>query len=226
MNNLKKLRKERGISQREVAAQLGIAQNSYSRYENGSRQPDIEQLNKLADFFGVSVDVILGREESSDTTPLKVIDPSDFPPKVLTSTPMPDLDRETVKIPILGCVRAGYDYFAEENIEGFMYVEDRLKATYPDAFCLRVTGDSMEPTLSHGDILICSPNVRVRTGDLAIICVNGDIGTVKRVRIDRTGITLIPDNKQYKERKYTPEQVESYPVTIQAKVLECRRRFI
>lgn len=67
--------------------------------------------------------------------------------------------------------------------------------------------------------------MEVRSGDLAIVCINGDAGTVKRVRLGPGGITLIPTNKKYPEIHYSPEEVEALPVTIQSKVVEYRRQY-
>lgn len=61
---LEELRKEKRITQRELAAKLGIARTTYSGYENGTRQPDQRTLNKIADYFGVSVDYLLGRTKT------------------------------------------------------------------------------------------------------------------------------------------------------------------
>ncbi|WP_121614755.1 helix-turn-helix domain-containing protein [Virgibacillus halodenitrificans] len=57
-NNLKQMRKERGIKQKFVAEQLGISPNYYSQIENGHRQPQIEHLLKLRCIFSVSLDDI------------------------------------------------------------------------------------------------------------------------------------------------------------------------
>ncbi len=64
-NRLKLLRKERGLLQKDVAEHLNIAVSTYSYWENGKFEPDQESLSKLADFFGVSADYLLGREEKS-----------------------------------------------------------------------------------------------------------------------------------------------------------------
>ena len=56
-------RKLNKLTQRQVAEFLGIAQPSYIRYENGSSQPTLETLVKLADYFDVSVDYLLGRTD-------------------------------------------------------------------------------------------------------------------------------------------------------------------
>ena len=56
-------RKLNGLTQRDVADRLGIAQPSYIRYENGTSEPNLENLVKLADLFDVSSDYLLGRKE-------------------------------------------------------------------------------------------------------------------------------------------------------------------
>lgn len=58
---LKELRKTKNLTQAEVAANLGISAQVFSRYERGDHEPDNKMLCKLADFFGVSVDELLGR---------------------------------------------------------------------------------------------------------------------------------------------------------------------
>lgn len=65
MKNLKALRKTKKLTQAEVAEELGIETNTYSRYENGTRSPSIDVLNKLADYFDTTVDYIIGRTDIS-----------------------------------------------------------------------------------------------------------------------------------------------------------------
>lgn len=62
MLKLKELRTEKKLKQLEVANFLGITSQAYGNYESGKRQPDPENLLKLADYFNVSVDYLLGRE--------------------------------------------------------------------------------------------------------------------------------------------------------------------
>ena len=63
MNNLRKLRKSKGLTQTEIAQFIGITQNSYSYWENDKVKIDNASIVKLADFFGVSVDYLLGRDD-------------------------------------------------------------------------------------------------------------------------------------------------------------------
>ncbi|MET3508429.1 helix-turn-helix domain-containing protein [Halalkalibacter oceani] len=58
------LRKQKGISQYELADRLGFSRGKLANYEQGSRQPDYDTLNKIADFFDVSVDYLLGRTDN------------------------------------------------------------------------------------------------------------------------------------------------------------------
>ncbi len=60
--NLKQFRLIKGVSQKEVSSCLGCSPVAYSRYETGEREPSLAMLGKLADYFGVSTDCILGRE--------------------------------------------------------------------------------------------------------------------------------------------------------------------
>lgn len=66
-DRLRSLRKIKGLSQTEAAKKLGFARTTYSNYEAGNREPDNETLQKIADFFEVSTDYLLGRTD--DPTP-------------------------------------------------------------------------------------------------------------------------------------------------------------
>lgn len=67
MKNLKKLRKQRKISQLKLALDLGMNQNSISRYENCQREADYMTLIMIADYFDVSIDYLIGREDKHNS---------------------------------------------------------------------------------------------------------------------------------------------------------------
>ena len=73
MERLKELRKEKKLTQTQVGNYLGITVSAYGNYELGQREPSIDMLLKLADYFGVTVDYLLGRETNTATSvePLK-----------------------------------------------------------------------------------------------------------------------------------------------------------
>lgn len=64
--NLKKIRLEKGLTQRQVADYIGCAPSVYSRYETGDREPSIDILIQLSHYFSVTIDCIVGNEAPSD----------------------------------------------------------------------------------------------------------------------------------------------------------------
>ena len=60
---LKEIRKARGISQLKLAMDLNTNQNTISRYETGEREPGIKELIRIADYFNISIDYLLGRTD-------------------------------------------------------------------------------------------------------------------------------------------------------------------
>lgn len=64
MKNLKTLRESKGLSQLQLALKLGLDQNTVSRYENGQREADYQTPIMFADFFDVSTDYLIGRNEN------------------------------------------------------------------------------------------------------------------------------------------------------------------
>ena len=67
--NIRNLRIDNGYTQKEVAQQLGISQNTYSQYEVGVLNYPVDTLMILADFYGVSVDYLLGRTNRKEPYP-------------------------------------------------------------------------------------------------------------------------------------------------------------
>ncbi|SIQ88477.1 helix-turn-helix domain-containing protein [Domibacillus enclensis] len=74
---LKSLRKERKLTQEELGKRVNVTKVSISGYENGKRSPDTETLQKLADFFDVSTDYLLGRSEHKTTVEIEKSEPTD-----------------------------------------------------------------------------------------------------------------------------------------------------
>lgn len=72
MLKLKETREARGYTQDEIANYLGVSRPTYTRYEQGTRECSFETLKKIADFFDVSIDYLLGREISSNHPDPKV----------------------------------------------------------------------------------------------------------------------------------------------------------
>ena len=129
-----------------------------------------------------------------------------------------------MKIPVLGDVRAGLPMEAVENILDYEEISSDM-AAHGDYFALRIRGDSMEPRIHEGDVVIVRRQPDVDSGDLAIVLVNGDSATIKRVRKLSDGIMLIPFNPSYEPIYYDVSTCASLPVQILGRVVELRAKF-
>lgn len=67
-NKLKELRKTTTLTQSEFAKKIDVARTTYAMYEQGNREPDYETLRKIADYFGVTTDYLLGRSDTPQPT--------------------------------------------------------------------------------------------------------------------------------------------------------------
>lgn len=196
-----KLRKERDLQQKEVAAAIGMNRIVLNRIELGKRPLRDDEAVALADFFHVTTDYLL---------------------KGVTAQPR---DKEGVRIPVLGRVVAGIPIEAVEEILDYEEITPELAAT-GEFFALQVKGDSMEPTLRDGDIVIVKKQPTVDSGDIAIVLVNGNDATVKEIKESPAGITLIGHNVAvYTPHFYSNHDIESLPIQIIGKVVEMRRKF-
>ena len=113
---------------------------------------------------------------------------------------------------------------AVENILGYEEISSDM-AAHGDYFALRIRGDSMEPRIHEGDVVIVRRQPDVDSGDLAIVLVNGDSATIKRVRKLSDGIMLIPFNPSYEPIYYDVSTCASLPVQILGRVVELRAKF-
>ena len=84
-SRLRALRKERGLTLQQLAKHFGMSHSTLSKYETGSRKPDMEMLKKLSDFFGVSVDYLIGespvRDKEETVILNKSINKPELPPE-------------------------------------------------------------------------------------------------------------------------------------------------
>ncbi len=205
---LQELRKARGYSQQDVASLIGVGRTTYLKYENGDNRPT-RKLNELARLFNVSTDYLLGL--------------TDTPTESLTQPLSQSLSKERgVRIPVLGRVVAGIPIEAIEEVIDWEEIPQRLAAS-GKFFALRVCGHSMEPRILEGDVVIVRQQEDVESGDIAIVMVNGDEATVKRVKKQEDGITLIATNTSvYEPHFYSNQEIRDLPVRILGKVVELR----
>lgn len=184
-NRLRQLRKEDNLTQKDLAAKLGLAFSTISMYERGIREPDFETTEAIADYFNVSMDFLLGK--SQNTAPMGNI------------IPIPQLNR----IPLLGTIACGEPILAAENLEGEVSIPDDIKAD----FALRCSGDSMiDARILDGDIVYIRQQPTVNNGEIAAVLI-GDEATLKKVFISEGTITLLACNSNYQPFVYSGEKL-------------------
>ena len=206
MNNIKKYRLQAGMKQIELCNILGISQGALSGWENGRYEPDIKSLNKMAEHFNITVDELLGNTRAESG--------------ISQSSPA----RKGVRIPVIGYVPAGMPIEAIEDILDYEEITPEM-ARNGEHFALKIKGDSMIPNIMDGDIVIVRIQPDVESGETAIVKVNGDEATCKRVVKQRSGISIVANNPKYEPIFFTNREIEELPVTVVGKVVELRRSF-
>ena len=202
MLTLKRLREEKEMTQAELGKALEISPSAIGMYEQGRRTPDIPTLKKIASYFNVSLDYLLGN------APAKAVQQKN--------------SGRGVRIPVLGRVVAGIPIEAVEEILDYEEITPELAAT-GEFFALKIRGHSMEPRMMEGDVVIVRRQDDVDSGDVAIVLVNGDEATVKRVKKQPEGITLIATNTSvYEPHFYSNKEIAELPVRILGRVVELR----
>ena len=199
MNRLKEARRAKGLTQVDVAKYIGITQGGYSGWERGDTNIDSASLSRLAELFGVTTDYLLCKTESPAS--------------------------QALRIPVLGSVPAGVPLEAIEDIVDWEEIPDSMASGGREYFALQVKGDSMWPDYLPGDTVIVRRQPPCQSGEDCVVYVNGYEATLKQVRLnDDHSLTIVPRNQSYPPRTFSPEEIESLPVSIAGVVVELRRK--
>ena len=197
--NLRRLAYEHNKTQSDIAEGLGISKKTVSAWMNATRTPKMPKIDMLCNYFGVN---------RSD-----IMEPHDKP-----------LPRPATRIPVLGRVAAGIPIDAIEDVLDWEEITPAMSVT-GQFFGLKIKGDSMQPRIIEGDVVIVRSQPDAESGDVVIVQVNGDTATCKRLAKYATGISLISFNPMYPPINFTNEEIESLPVTIIGKVVENRQKY-
>lgn len=173
-DTIKQIRKSHYLNQTEFANRIGVTQGAVSQWENGLTRPNLDQLRAISAAFGVSVDNIVAQ---------------------LNGEPRRDLDAVNIRraaVPILGTIACGQRVTPDTTPEGYADLPDGIRAD----FALRCKGDSMEPTLKDGDLVLIRQQPEVEQGQIAAVNIGGET-TLKHVYRQDNGLLLVADNPAY-----------------------------
>ena len=190
-----------GVSRNQMCDALGVKYTTLTDWVKAKSYPRIDKIELMANYFGVSKSDLV-EEKDASTKPRTY---------------------KCIKIPVFGTVAAGTPIDAIENILGYEDIPEEWEK-YGDYFALVIKGDSMFPDIHDGDRVIVKNQSVVENGEIAIVCVNGETATCKRIQRYEKELCLISLNPSYETMRFTPEEVNSLPITIMGKVVEVRRK--
>lgn len=209
-DRLRELRLSKKLNQEELANALNISKSTIAMWETGSRFPAPEGIESIADYFNVDVDYLYGR---SNIKRKVIYDEFGNEYKNARST--------GIKIKVLGRVAAGIPIEAVEDIIDTEEISEEMAST-GEFFGLKIKGDSMEPRICDGDVVIVRQQNDADSGDIVIALVNGDDATCKRLTKYTGGIGLISLNSKYEPMMFSEDDIKDKPVKIIGKVVELR----
>ena len=158
----------------DICKDLDFKYTTFTDWYNGNIYPGIDKIEKIANYFRIEKsDLIENREKQVNNKQV---------------------------YPLLGIVKAGYNYLASENIIGYVYIDNDLHDP-ENYFALKVTGDSMQPVLYEDDIVIVHKQDDLESGQIGIILIDNEEATVKKVIKHNDYIELIAFNSYYPPKK-------------------------
>lgn len=175
-NYLSERRKELGLTQKEVADAVGVAEATVSRWESGEiANMRRDRISALAKNLKCSADFIMTGNQNAPTVPPGF-------------EPLPEM----ATVPLVGRIACGQPITAEENLEGYVSIPAEWHAT----FTLLCEGDSMEPRIKDGDLVAIRSQPQVENGEIAAVRIDCE-ATLKHVYLYPDKIVLQPENPNY-----------------------------
>lgn len=201
--NINERRKQLNLTLKEIADYVGVSEATVSRWESGNiANMRRDRIAALAQILKVSPIDIMG-----------VTDDDNYDDSI-----------KSVQIPVLGYVKAGIPMTTIENIIDYEEISQEQART-GEFFGLQIKGDSMEPRITEGDVVIVRKQETVENGEIAVVLINGDDATVKKFYKTDAGIKLVSTNPTYDPFFFTPDEVNTLPVSVIGKVVELRAKF-
>ena len=188
---LKKLRENAGYSQYAFADAFGVAQSTVGNWEAGKQEPNFETVQRLAGFFSVTIDYLLGC--TNNPAPYRKIGLEELY-QYGNIIPMPKMS----KVPLLGTIACGEPILADQNMDRWLKVPEEVHAD----LALRCKGDSMiNARIFNGDIVFVRKQPTVENGQIAAMLIEDEV-MLKRVYFYTDRISLRAENPAFPDLNY------------------------
>lgn len=202
-NNIKYARKAAGLTQEDIAREIGVSKQTVQKYESGIITTiSSDKIEIIAKLLRTTPAKLMGWEDNTSAQSFKLFSPN--------------VTDDVVTFPVLGSIAAGYDEMAIEDWSGETidvprsFLKGRSKS---DFFVLKVHGDSMYPIYHTDDkVLILRQTFVERSGDVGAVIYDGECATLKRVEIFDDMVRLSPLNPSYPPKELTGANLEQYHI--------------
>lgn len=187
-------------TRQDMCDALGVKYTTFTDWVKGNSYPRIDKIELMANYFGISkADLVEER-------------------------PINKSGKSAVTINVYGRVAAGIPLEMIEDIIDTEEITEELART-GEFFALQIRGDSMEPRMKEGDVVIVRRQDDAESDDIVIATVNGTDATCKRLKKYAEGIALIATNPAYEPMYFSNREIEEKPVKILGRVVELRAKF-
>ena len=241
---IKQYRQKNKLTLRDFAGRCGTSHSYISMLEEGKNSktgepitPSLATLVKISGAMNMTLHELVTQV---DDMPVELSRPTILDIAKATGKRYPgdvDIDPDSTvtvyldakpkvkRIPVLGNVAAGIPLEAIEDIIDYEEIPEQMAHDSFEYFALQIKGQSMEPKISDGDVVIVRKQPDVDSGQIAIVCVNGDHATCKKVMKQPGGILLQPLNPAFTPTFYSNDDIVNIPITILGRVVELRAKF-
>lgn len=189
-----------GKTRNDMCEALGVKYTTFTDWVKGNVYPRIDKIELMANYFGINKADLVEEHSNKPTS------------------------SSAVTIPVLGRVAAGIPLTVSEYIVDTEEIPAAMAAD-GEYFGLMIKGDSMEPKISNGDVVIVRKQEDADDGDIVIALVNGDDAVCKRLKKYNDGISLLSNNPAYEPMYFNNAEIVEKPVQIIGKVKELRAKF-
>lgn len=200
LSRIFQLQEQSGIADTQFEIMFGLKSHTIAEWKRDGSSSYMKILPKIAKYFGVTTDWLLGIEETS-------------------------YDDDKDIIPIVGEIHAGMPLEMYETVEDYVSLPKEYSKSGSDCFALRVKGESMLPLLMNNDVIIIKKNQSNYNEKICVVKLNGDEATLKKVEKSRNKIRLIPLNPMYQTLEYSEKEAEEKCVEILGVMIQSIRNY-
>lgn len=217
---INQFRQEHNWTMEEFANKSGMSKSYISMLEKNENPrtkqpitPTMKTISAVAKAMGISVSALMNQLNEHNGKK-NILDQLEILPV-----------GEMVMVPVVGMVRAGFGGLAFECDMGTETVDAKTLSGYDrnDFFYLKVKGDSMEPRLYEGDLVLVRRQSSIDSGSYAVVAIDDEEGAIKIVQYDKTSITLVSQNHNYPPRVFRGPEVKR--IRVIGKVIESKSKF-